>query len=147
MIAREALLVSLNGAGEVRPLLGLGSRLAKLATGREIASRKRLKKNQKVKKFSLFDFSFFWSLFDFSGLFDFSTFRVFGSFSACARTQPLAITERLEAMESGAGLLKSWWLRCKIDIIEVLLDCGRNRDQRHRTDPSSRMLLLVNVCA
>ena len=42
---------------------------AKLTTGREIASRRRLKlekqKSQKVKKFSLFDFS---------GLFDFSFF-------------------------------------------------------------------------
>ena len=45
---------------------------AKLTTGREIASRRRLKNSQKSKKFSLFDFS---------GLFDFSTFRFSGHFS------------------------------------------------------------------
>ena len=66
---------------------------AKLTTGREIASRRRSKKIQKVKKFSLFGFSGlyeFSGLFDFLGLFEFSgrfrlfvflvTFRLFGTF-------------------------------------------------------------------
>ena len=96
---------------------------AKLTTGRAIASRRRLKEIQNVKKFhsstfrdfSAFqlvclsghfwtcrDFSFFWSLFDFSGhvdfsffwsLFDFSGLFAFSrSFSACARAQPVATT-------------------------------------------------------
>ena len=105
---------------------------AKLTTGREIASRRRLKTIQKVKKsksqkvftfrlfgtfrlfatFRLFDFS---GLFNFSGLFDFSTFcfsghfstfrlfAFFWSFSVCARAQPLAITGKLESRPAGTS--------------------------------------------
>ena len=62
---------------------------AKLTTGREIASRRRPQKIKKSKSFTcrlvgtvrLFDFSLFWSHFDFSGRFDSSVFwALFGTF-------------------------------------------------------------------
>ena len=99
----------------------------KLTTGREIASGRRLKQSQKVKKFSLFDFSGLFvflvtfrrfvflvtfrrfvflvtfRLFVFLVTFRlFGTFRLFAfflSFSGCACAQPLAITESLPRPE------------------------------------------------